>query len=483
LNIVGPIIGGELIQRDEKYITLNPADTRERISMVSTASVEDTRRAIDVAYEAFDKWGRLPPHERAKILYRAADLVESELDSLASIITREMGKTISESRAEAERVPWILRFYAGLILRQVGRAIPSQLPNGLILAEREPLGVVGVITPWNFPIAIPAWKIVPAIAAGNTVVFKPASITPTVAYRFVEILHRAGLPKGVVNLVIGSGGTVGREILTNRKIEAVSFTGSHEVGLEVHKVVGSLDRFVRLQLELGGKNAVIVAEDARLDEAVEIIVRGAYALAGQACTATSRVIVHESLYAKLLEALVERVRRIRVGNGLDPSTEMGPLSSMDQKKKVLSYIDVGRREGAVLAYGGRALEEGIYSYGYYIEPTIFRDCAKDHRIFQEEIFGPVLCVTPYRDLDEAVDLANSVKYGLVAGIISRDLGKIMRLSRELRVGLVRVNRPTVGLEFQAPFGGTKASGNDVHKEQGEEALDFYTRIKTVYLHW
>jgi len=483
LEVVGPIIDGIAINRDQRYITLNPADTRERVSMVSVATVDDVRHAFDSAYEAFDKWSRLSPHERARVLYRAADLFEQELDSMARLITREMGKTLAESRAEAERVPWILRFYAGLILRQSGRSIPSQVGNGLILAQREPLGVVSVITPWNFPIAIPAWKIVPAIAAGNTVVFKPASLTPTIAYKLVEILYKAGLPKGVVNMVIGPGSTVGREMLTNRHVEAISFTGSHEVGLEVHKAVGGLDRFVRLQLELGGKNAVVVAEDARIDEALDIIVRGAYSLAGQACTATSRVIAHESIYQRLVEALRERVSRIRVGNGLDPNIDMGPLSSIDQKKKVLTYIEIGRGEGATLVHGGRALENGIYQYGYYVEPTIFKDCSKDQRIFQEEIFGPVLCITPYRDLDEAVDLVNSVKYGLVAGIISRDIGRIMRLSRELKVGLVRVNRQTVGVEFQAPFGGVKASGNDIYKEQGEEALDFYTRIKTVYLHW
>jgi len=483
MKIVSSIIKGEPVIHDEKYRIHNPADTREIVSEYSPATLDDVKYAFDVASEAFGSWSSKTPHERAKILYRAANIVEEESEDLARLITREMGKTISESRAEVERASWILRFYASLILRVNGYTIPSQFKGGLILTVREPLGVVGVITPWNFPIAIPAWKIVPAIAAGNTVVFKPASLAPTIAYRFVEILHRAGLPPGVVNLVIGSGEKIGREMITNKHVEAVSFTGSTNTGLEINRIAGSLDRYVRLQMELGGKNATIVTEDAPLSEAVEIIVKGAFAIAGQACTATSRVLVHMDLYGKLVEALKTRIDGMKVGNGLDPSTDMGPLASMDQKKKVLSYIEIGKNEGAKLVYGGYALESGDYAYGYYVKPTLFIDCEPKHRIFQEEIFGPVLCVTPYSSIDEAIELANSVKYGLTLGIVSRDLSKIMRIAQGAKIGIVRVNRQTVGVEFQAPFGGVKASGNDIYKEQGIEALDFYTRIKTIYMHW
>ncbi|MEM0472276.1 MAG: aldehyde dehydrogenase family protein [Sulfolobales archaeon] len=483
MKIVSSIIKGEPVIHDEKYKIYNPADTREIVSEYSPATLDDVKYAFEVASETFSLWSSKTPHERAKILYRAANIVEEEFEDLARLLTREMGKTINESRAEVERVPWILRFYASLIVRINGYTIPSQLREGLILTVREPLGVVSVITPWNFPISIPAWKIVPAIATGNTVVFKPASITPTIAYRFVEILHRAGLPPGVVNLIIGSGGKIGREMVTNKHVEAISFTGSTDTGTEISRIVGDLDRHVRLQLELGGKNATIVTDDAPLNEAVEIIVRGAFAVAGQVCAATSRVIVHRDLYDKLVEALKVRIDRMKVGNGLDPSTDMGPLASMDQKKKVLSYIEIGKNEGAKLVYGGYALESGDYAYGYYVKPTLFTDCEPKHRIFQEEIFGPVLCVTPYSSIDEAIELANSVKYGLVLGIVSRDPRKFMKIAREAKVGVVRINRQTTGMEFQAPFGGVKASGNDLYKEQGIEALDFYTRIKTIYMHW
>lgn len=481
--VVGSIIKDEHLIRDERYRIYNPADTREVVSEYSPASLDDARYAFEVAGEAFSIWSSMTPHERAKILFRAANIVEQELEDLARLITREMGKTVGESRAEVDRVVWILRFYGSLLTRINGYTIPSQVKKGLILTVREPLGVISIITPWNFPIVIPAWKIVPAIAAGNTVVFKPASITPTTAYRFVEILHRAGLPPGVVNLVIGSGGKLGREMITNKYVKAVSFTGSSDTGAEINKIVGGLDRYVRLQMELGGKNATIVAEDSPLEEAVEIIVRGAFAQAGQACTATSRVLVHRNLYGKLVEALKNRIDGMRIGNGLDPSTDMGPLASSDQKKKVLSYIEIGKSEGAKLVYGGHALEGDHYAYGYYVKPTLFIDCEPGHRIFQEEIFGPVLCITQYSNIDEAIELANSVKYGLTLGIVSRDIDKIMRISQGVEAGIIRVNRQTVGVEFQAPFGGVKASGNDIYKEQGLEALDFYTKIKTIYLHW
>ncbi len=483
MNIASSIIKGEHIAHDERYKIYNPADIREVVSEYSPATPDDARYAFDVANEAFNIWSSMTPHERARILFRAANIIEQEFEDLAGLMTREMGKTINESRAELDRVPWMLRFYASLITRINGYTIPSQVKKGLILTVREPLGIVSVITPWNFPIAIPAWKIIPAIAAGNTVVFKPASITPTTAYRFVEILHKAGLPPGVVNLVIGSGGKIGREMITNKHVKAISFTGSSDTGMEINKVVGSLDRYVRLQMELGGKNAVIVTEDSPLEEAVEIIVRGAFALAGQACTATSRVIVHRDLYGKLVEALKNRIDGMRIGNGLDPSIDMGPLASADQKKKVLSYIEIGKGEGAKLVYGGYALESGDHAHGYYVKPTIFTECGPDHRIFQEEIFGPVLCITPYSSIDNAIELANSVKYGLTLGIVSRDIDKIMRIAQGVETGVVRVNRQTVGVEFQAPFGGVKASGNDIYKEQGLEALDFYTKIKTIYLHW
>jgi aldehyde dehydrogenase (NAD+) len=483
--ILGSFINGEIVKREDtpRIKILNPADTREEISIFSGASLDDVKRAIDSAYEAFNKWSGVPPHERSKILFRAANIIEQELEDFAKLLTREEGKTLRESKVEVERAIGILRFYAGIAPKVGGKTLPSQFPNTMVLTVREPLGVISVITPWNFPIAIPAWKIAPALITGNTVVFKPSSLTPTIAMKFVDALYRAGLPKGVLNMVVGSGSSIGDELIVNKKISAVSFTGSTEVGLNIHRKAGDLDRFLRIQLELGGKNALVVAEDADLGEAVDIAVRGGFGLTGQACSATSRVLVHSSKYDAFVRALSERASKIRVGNGLRDDVDMGPLVSLDAKRKVKRYIDIGISEGAKLVYGGSPLEEDEYRYGYFFQPTVFAECTKDMRIFREEIFGPVICVTPYRSLDEAIELTNSVDYGLVAGIVSRDMSKIIRFIEKAEAGVIRVNMPTVGMEYQVPYGGFKLSGNDLHKEQGEEAIDFYTRVKAAYIRY
>jgi aldehyde dehydrogenase (NAD+) len=462
---------------------LNPADIREEVSVFSEASLDDVKQAIDSAYEAFNKWSRIPPHKRSRILFRAANIIEQELEDFARLLTREEGKTLRESKAEVKRDVGILRFYAGIAPKLGGKTLPSQLPSTVVLTIREPLGVISVITPWNVPLAIPAWKIAPALVTGNTVVFKPSSLTPTIAMKFVNALYRAGLPKGVLNMVVESGSSIGDELVTNKKVPAISFTGSTEVGLSIHRKVRNLNRFIRVQLELGGKNALVVAEDADLSEAVEIAVSEGFGLTGQACSATSRVLVHSSKYDAFVRALAERASRIRVGNGLRSDVDMGPLVSLDAKRKVERYVDIGVSEGAKLAYGGSPLEEGEYKYGYFFQPIVFAECTKNMRIFREEIFGPVVCVTPYNSIDEVIELVNSVDYGLVGGIVSKDMSTIMRFIEEADVGVIRVNMPTIGMEYQAPFGGFKLSGNDLYKEQGEEAIDFYTRIKTMYIRY
>jgi aldehyde dehydrogenase (NAD+) len=465
----------------EWYEIRNPADVREIISEFPQLNRNHVREAINNAKEAFRKWSTTTPQERARILYEASKIVENKSRELAILLTREEGKTINESLFEVNRTVNLLRFYAGLIVKEKGKVIPSQDRDTFIITLREPIGVIGVITPWNFPLSLPAWKIIPALATGNTVVWKPASITPTIALEFAKILYAAGLPKGALNLVTGKASIVGEEIIENSNIEAITFTGSTETGRYISKKIGSQNRFVRLQLELGGKNALVLTKNGDIELAIELATRSAFGLTGQACTATSRFLVPEDLYDKILPKLIERTKRIVVGNGLDERTEMGPLASKEQFDKVLNYIRIGEEEGAKLVFGGKVLREGNLAYGYFIEPTIFTEVTADMRIAKEEIFGPILSVMKYRNLNEAIEIVNSVEYGLVAGIVSKDINEVMKFVQEAKVGVVKINKPTVGLEPWVPYGGFKASGNDNFKEMGEEALEFFTRLKSVYI--
>ncbi|MGC8542330.1 MAG: aldehyde dehydrogenase family protein [Vulcanisaeta sp.] len=479
----GVYIGRYVVPKDREYYEIrNPADTRQLVAKFPKLTREDTRGAIAIAKDAFLKWSKTLPVERAKILYKAAEIIESRANDLARLLTMEEGKTLNDSVFEVVRTANLLRFYAGLITRAQGKVIPSQDKNTIILTTREPLGVIAAITPWNFPLSLPAWKVIPAIATGNTVVWKPASITPTIALELVKAFYEAGLPEGVLNLVTGPANEVGDELVTNREIDAITFTGSLQTGREINEKVGRQNRFVRIQLELGGKNAMVLSKNGDVNLAVELTVRSAFGLTGQACTATSRFLVPEDMHDEVLNKLIERTKKVVVGNGLKQGVDMGPLASREQYEKVLGYIEIGKNEGAKLVYGGqpiRGSEE--FDYGYFVMPTIFDQVTPDMRIAKEEIFGPVLAVMTYRTLDEAIDIVNSTEYGLIAGIITRDISEAAKFAENVKVGVIKVNKPTIGLEPWVPYGGVKGSGNDIYKEMGEEAIEFFTRIKATYI--
>ncbi|ABW02602.1 aldehyde dehydrogenase family protein [Caldivirga maquilingensis] len=479
----GVFIGKLIIPRDREFYEIrNPADTRQVVAKFPRLRRDDAREAIGVAKEAFAKWGKTLPVERARILYKVADIIESRADEMARTLTLEEGKTLPDSMFEVVRTVNLLRFYAGLITRGQGKVISSQDRNTIIMTTREPLGVISVITPWNFPLSLPAWKIIPAIATGNTVVWKPASITPTIAYELVKAFYDAGLPEGVLNLVTGSASEVGDELVTNKDVDAITFTGSLQTGKEINEKVGRMNRFIRVQLELGGKNATVLSKNGDINLAVELTARSAFGLTGQACTATSRFLVPEDMHDEVLSKLIERTKKIVVGNGLKSGVDMGPLASKEQYDKILSYIEIGRNEGAKLVYGGQPIKGSEeFDHGYFVMPTIFDGVTPDMRIAKEEIFGPVLAVMTYRTLDEAIDIVNSTEYGLIAGIVTRDISEAAKFTEGVKVGVVKVNKPTIGLEPWVPYGGVKGSGNDMYKEMGEEAVEFFTRIKAIYV--
>jgi 2,5-dioxopentanoate dehydrogenase len=457
----------------------NPADTNQSLGDFQLSTKEDAKKAIASARSASPAWRNTPGPQRGRILYKAADAIEARADDFARTLTAEEGKTLVDSAGEVKRAVELFRFYAGQGSRLDGRTYPSNFARTLLYSVREPLGVVALMTPWNFPIAIPAWKIAPALISGNTVVFKPASLTPGIASMLVEALEQAGLPAGVLNLVTGPGSTVGEELAVNKDIDGISFTGSYEVGDGIQRARANSGKMARVQLEMGGKNPTIVLPDAKLAEAVEVVAKSAFGLTGQACTATSRVVVHESVKEKFTDLLVERAKSFRVGNGLEQGVEMGPAVSRPELEKDLKYIETGKEEGARLIAGGGV--PGSPQRGYYIEPTVFDGVTADMRIAKEEIFGPVLSMFEVSTVDQAVELANKSEFGLTACICTTDLGSALEFADRVQAGVVKVNRPTVGLELQVPFGGIKKSSSDSFKEQGEEGIDFYTRIKTVYV--
>ncbi len=473
-------IGGKWLEGSstKEVVSTNPADTREVLARFKSADRSDALKAIEAAQKAFPAWRAVTPPARGRIIAKAADIARAKRDELAALMTREEGKILSESKGETDKGITLMDWFAGEGLRLMGTTAPSELPKNLLYTVRQPLGAVSVITPWNFPWAIPVWKICPALVAGNTVVFKPASLVPAVAVELVRIFEEAGLPPGVLNLILGSGSAVGDILLEDARVKAVSFTGSNSVGKRVHTVCGA--RGVKVTCEMGGKNPAVVWQDADLALALGGIMKGAFGSTGQRCTATSRLILHERIADRFLEMLLAEMRKIKVGNGLDPAVGMGPAVDAAQLQTDLDYIETAGKEGAKLIYGGRKLTEGNLQHGYFVEPTLFDGVAASMRIFREEVFGPVLAVTRVKSFQEAVELSNSVEFGLTSAIYTQDLTLAMRFADEVEAGMVHVNSPTIGGEAQVPFGGVKGSGVG-EREMAKEGLHFFTEQKTVFL--
>jgi alpha-ketoglutaric semialdehyde dehydrogenase len=457
---------------------INPADTKDVLAEFPAATAEDVERAIGSAEAAFRQWKRTPGPERGRVIWRAANIARQRVDEIARALTREEGKILKEAKGEVLKGISLLEFYAGEGFRMHGKTLPSEARDTFTYTIRRPLGVVGLIAPWNFPWAIPVWKSAPALAAGNTVVFKPAELTPATASLMVEIYEQAGLPPGALNMVVGSGSVVGEAIVNASAIRAVSFTGSNEVGGALY--VKAAARGAKVTCEMGGKNAVVVMPDADLDKAATAIHGGAFGSTGQRCTATSRVIAMPEVKDALLDRLIEQAKKIKVGPGLDETVDMGPAVDEKQWKTDLDSIELGKREGARLVLGGTRPER--LSGGYFVEPTIFDNVAPDMRIFREEIFGPILSVSTARSLKEALQFANSVEYGLTTSIFTQNIDSIMNFIEEVETGMVHVNEPTIGGEAQLPFGGTKSTGVG-EREMAEEGLNFFTELKTVFINY
>lgn len=472
-------IGGKWVESSSgrTFERRNPA-TGELIGTFTSSTAADVDAAVEAASKAFKSWRLYPAPKRGEILYRAARILEERKEELAREMTQEMGKVFTEAAGDVQEAIDMTYYMAGEGRRMFGQTTPSELRNKFNMSVRKPLGVAGLITPWNFPMAIPSWKMTPALIAGNTVVFKPATYTPKLAIRFVEILQEAGIPDGVVNLVLGTGSDVGDPLVAHPDVPLLSFTGSTETGVQV--ATEAARRNKRVTLEMGGKNAVIVMDDADLDLAVEGILWGAFGTSGQRCTATSRVIVHRAVKQELEDRLAERAGRMKLGDGLDPDTDVGPLVSDTQLQNVHRYVDIGKDEGARLVVGGEIRADGDLSKGFFHEPTIFTDVRRDMRIANEEIFGPVVSLIPVDSLDEAVDIANSVEYGLSASIFTNSVNNTFRAMQDIYTGILYINAGTTGAEIHLPFGGTKGTGNG-HREAGTAALDFYTEWQVIYV--
>ncbi|MHB1325638.1 MAG: aldehyde dehydrogenase family protein [Thermoleophilia bacterium] len=475
-------IGGNWIDSasGETFANTNPADTDDVVGQFQSSTAEDARAAIDAAEAARAEWRATSAPKRGEILARAARLIEADAARIAEELTREEGKTLVEAKGETARAVQIFNYFAGEGRRLSGETTPSEFGRTLLYTVREPLGTVGIITPWNFPIAIPAWKLAPALVSGNTVVMKPASGAPKTSLNIVQILAEAGLPAGVLNFVTGSGSVVGREITGNPMVKGVSFTGSDTVGCGIYGQVTG--RGGKAQCEMGGKNPVIVLEDADIDKAVNQSIMGAMWSTGQKCTATSRAIVHKDVVEEFTAKAVAAAAAIRIGNGLDENTQVGPSIDEAQLNIVLTYIEAGKKEGARLLTGGNRLSEPPYDRGWFVEPTVFGDVEPGMVIAREEIFGPVLVIIPVNDFEQAMNVANDTRFGLAASICTRDISRAMEFVDRIEAGLVHVNSPTVGAEVQVPFGGMKDSSTGT-REQGRVAVDFYTQIKTVYLEY
>lgn len=456
----------------------SPADPSDAVAECPDSGVEDVERAVQAARASFPNWSRVPAPRRAELLFRAGQILIERKEELAKLMTREMGKVIVEARGDVQEAIDTAFYAGGEGRRLFGETTPSELPDKFAMSVRCPIGVCGIITPWNFPMAIPAWKIFPALLCGNTVVFKPASDTPATAARFVEALVEAGIPAGVVNLVHGGGRTVGGAIVDHPQVNLISFTGSSETGKEIAARCGATLK--RCSLELGGKNGMIVMDDADLDLAIEGALWGAFGTTGQRCTATSRLILHKAIATELTERLVRRARALRLGNGLDPRTDVGPLVNASALEKVARYVEIGKAEGARLLCGGERVRPEGAPDGAFYAPTIFGGVTPDMRIAREEIFGPVLAILEVKSFDEAIAVLNGTRYGLSSSIYTRDVNRAFRAIRDIEAGITYVNGPTIGAEVHLPFGGVKETGNG-HREAGPQVYDVFSEWKAVYI--
>jgi aldehyde dehydrogenase (NAD+) len=453
----------------------NPADYNEVIGFFPMATLEDTKQAIASARAALPAWAKMPAPARGVILDKASQILTARLDEIATTLTREEGKTLAEAKGEVTRARDIFKYYAGEGWRIGGEVLPSSVKDELLYTRREPLGVVSIITPWNFPIAIPAWKIAPALIYGNTIVFKPAEDAPLTALLLVEALVESGLPAGVINFLTGDGALIGTEMASNPNVNGISFTGSHTTGTKVYQNV--IKNMARVQLEMGGKNALVILKDADLELAVKLAITGGFGLTGQACTATSRIIVAEEIADAFVFALTTATKNLKVGNGLENGVNMGPLVNQDQFQTSQSYIELGQKEGATLLLGG----EVNGTKGYFAQATIFDHVQPNMRIAQEEIFGPVISIIRASGLNDAIEKANAISFGLSASVVTNNLREAFAFANQIEAGVVKINEPTTGLALNAPFGGFKQSSANTFKEQGQAAMDFYTRTKTIYV--
>ena len=473
------LIGGEWSDAvsGETFESTSPADG-ETLGVFPRSGPEEVDRAVDAAKAAFEEWRLVPAPKRGEVLFQLARVLEREKDALTELMTHEMGKVKAEAGGDVQEAIDITYYMAGEGRRLFGQTTPSELRDKWNMSVRQPIGVVGAITPWNFPIAIPSWKMIPALVCGNTVVLKPASDTPWLGARFVELMAEAGIPDGVVNVVHGGGGSVGDRLVRHPDVPVITLTGSRETGVAVLK--SAADNLKHVHLELGGKNAIIVMDDADLDLAVDGIVWSAFGTSGQRCTAASRVIAHAAVYDALQSKLVARVEALRLGPGWEDSSDIGPVINRASLEKIHAYTEIGRGEGAHLLTGGEAATEGDLAKGFYYRPTIFGDVDPQMRIAQEEIFGPTTALIKVRDFDEAIRVSNGIRFGLSSSIFTRDVNKAFRAMRDLQAGITYVNAGTIGAEVHLPFGGTKETGNG-HREAGQAALDVFTEWKSIYV--
>lgn len=465
-----------MLQSSALYRSINPSNARDLVGEFELAGVADVERVIASARAAFPRWSHSGIQERAEILDRIGTEILARKEELGTLLAREEGKTRSEAIGEAARAGYIFKFFAAEALRSSGEILPSVRPGVGVEISREPVGVVAAITPWNFPLAIPAWKIAPALAYGNCVIFKPAELVPACACALAEIISRAGLPEGVFSLVLGAGSTVGNTLVNSTDVDAISFTGSLEVGRAV--ALGAAARLAKVQLEMGGKNPLVVLDDSDIEVAVDCAIQGAYYSTGQRCTASSRLIVTKGIHDRFVNALLLRLEKLRVGDALDPATDIGPVVDERQLAKDVEYLAIGRNDGATLAFGGQRIKHS--TDGYFLAPILWTGTHNSMRINREEIFGPTASVIPVKDYDEAISVANDTPFGLVAGICTTSLKYAAQFKRDAQAGMVMVNLPTAGVDYHVPFGGRKGSSYGP-REQGRYAREFYTVVKTAYV--